>query len=100
MEHPVSSVKLSKDYDLEFNILKASVTPSEEGLLVLELRGDEPNYQNALEYLEKEGVKVQELAQDVSMDKKKCSHCGVCVPICPASAFKIDARTKEVVFNK
>ena len=29
--------RLVKDFDLEFNILRASVTPEEEGLLVLEL---------------------------------------------------------------
>ncbi|UCC96223.1 MAG: NIL domain-containing protein, partial [Candidatus Omnitrophota bacterium] len=28
--------KLSKDFDLEFNILKAFVNPKEEGLMVLE----------------------------------------------------------------
>ena len=31
--------RLVKDYDLQFNILKASITPKEEGLLVLELSG-------------------------------------------------------------
>ena len=31
--------RLIKDYNLEFNILKALVTPEEEGLLVLELKG-------------------------------------------------------------
>jgi hypothetical protein len=31
--------KLVKDFDLQFNILKAYVTPQEEGLMVLELSG-------------------------------------------------------------
>jgi len=31
--------RLVKDFDLEFNILKASVTPREEGLVVLEIWG-------------------------------------------------------------
>ena len=36
--------KLAKDFDLEFNILKADVTPDEEGKLILELHGDKENY--------------------------------------------------------
>lgn len=35
--------RLVKDFNLEFNILKASVTPEKEGLLVLELSGEEKN---------------------------------------------------------
>ncbi|MDP8234572.1 MAG: 4Fe-4S binding protein [Candidatus Saelkia tenebricola] len=90
--------KLSRDYELEFNILRASITPDEEGLLVLELKGDEPDYKNALEYLKKEGVKVQTLAQDVIMDEEKCTHCGVCVPMCPVLAFHVEPETKKVIF--
>ena len=34
-------VRLVKDYELEFNLLKASVMPDEEGFLVLDLTGEE-----------------------------------------------------------
>ena len=43
VERPII-YRLVKDYDLEFNILKASVTPEEEGLLILELKGDQKEY--------------------------------------------------------
>ena len=33
--------RLVKDFDLEFNILKASITPEQEGLMVLELKGNQ-----------------------------------------------------------
>jgi ABC-type methionine transport system ATPase subunit len=36
--------RLVKDFDLEFNILKASITPEQEGLLVLELKGKQEEY--------------------------------------------------------
>jgi hypothetical protein len=39
VERPII-YRLVKDYDLEFNILKASITPEQEGLLVLELKGN------------------------------------------------------------
>jgi ABC-type methionine transport system ATPase subunit len=32
---------LVKQYNLDFNILKAQITPEEAGLLVLELKGDD-----------------------------------------------------------
>ncbi|MCK4912607.1 MAG: NIL domain-containing protein, partial [Candidatus Omnitrophica bacterium] len=43
--------KLTKDFNLEFNILKAVVNPEEEGVMVLELKGDEEEYKKAIKYL-------------------------------------------------
>ena len=43
--------RLARDFDLSFNILKASVTPGEEGLMVMELSGDQRNYDKGIKYL-------------------------------------------------
>ena len=51
--------KLVKDYDLQFNILKAYVTPQEEGLMVLELTGKKEDFDKGIEYLQSCGVKIQ-----------------------------------------
>lgn len=90
--------KLIKDYNLEFNILKAYITPEEEGLLVLELSGEEKNYEQGIQYLTEVGVKVQPLSQDIIRNDRRCSHCGVCVPLCPAGAFAVEPSTREVSF--
>ena len=90
--------RLVKDYDLEFNILKAYVTPREEGLLVLELKGEEKNYDKGVGYLKKMGVKIQPLSQDVVRNEEKCTDCGVCVPICPTGALEVDPVTRKVNF--
>ena len=58
VERPII-YRLVKDYDLEFNILKASITPEEEGLLVLELKGDQKEYDRGINFLLKTGVKIQ-----------------------------------------
>ena len=42
---------LVRDFGLDFNILKASVTPGEEGLLVMELIGEARNYDKGITYL-------------------------------------------------
>ena len=91
--------KLAKDYDLEFNILKAYITPEEEGLLVLELSGGDKNYEQGIQYLTEVGVKVQPLSQDILRNDSRCSHCGVCVPLCPADAFVVEPLTREVHFH-
>ena len=50
--------RLVKDYDLEFNILKASITPEQEGLLVLELKGEQAEYDKGIDFLVKGGVQI------------------------------------------
>lgn len=92
--------RLVKDFDMEFNILKAEIYPNEEGILVLELKGDDANFKKSLAYLKKTGAAVQSLSKDVAMDRDKCVDCTVCVPICPTKALEIDEDTKEVKFIK
>jgi len=91
--------KLVKDFDLQFNILKASVTPQEEGLMVLELTGKKENYELGVEYLKSCGVKIQPLSKDIIRNEKKCTDCGVCVPICPTEALEVDPKTRKINFD-
>ena len=90
--------RLVKDYNLEFNILKASVTPEEEGLMVLELSGDQKDYDKGIRYLAANGVRIQSLSQDVIRNEDRCTHCGACVTICPSGAFEVDPQTRQVRF--
>jgi ferredoxin len=90
--------RMVKDFDLQFNILKAYVTPDEEGLLVLELTGEDKNFEKALKFVESLGVKTQPLSKDIKRNEEKCTHCGACVPICPAGALVIDPDTRKVNF--
>ncbi len=91
--------RLVKDYDLEFNILKASITPEQEGLLVLELKGNQQEYDKGIEFLLKAGVKIQSLSQDVTRNEERCTQCGACITVCPTGAFKLDQKTRMVIFE-
>ncbi len=91
--------RLVKDFDLEFNILKAYITPQEEGLMVLELKGKREEFDKGTAYLESRGVKIQPLSQDVIRNEEKCIDCGVCVNVCPTGALTVEPRTRKVIFH-
>jgi len=91
--------RLVRDFDLTFNIIKASVSPGEEGLLIMELSGIEENYDKGIQYLTEAGVKIQSLSQDVVRDEVRCTHCGACITICPTSAFSLEPKTRRVLFS-
>ncbi len=98
VEQPIV-YKLVKEYDLLFNILRARVTPKEEGELVIELQGKKQNYADGLKYLNSIGVTIQPLSQDITRDDQRCTHCGACVTICPTDALYLDKKTMNVIFD-
>ncbi len=89
---------LIKEFDLSFNILKASVIPNEEGFVVVELSGEQDNYDRGIKYLTKTGVKIEALSQNVLRNDERCTHCGACVTICPTGAFELDKKTRRIAF--
>lgn len=91
--------RLIKDHNLVFNILKAHVTPQEEGVVVFELTGEEADYKAGIRYLEEQGVEIQPLSKDIRRDESLCTHCGVCTVMCPVDALKMDPETMNVEFD-
>jgi ferredoxin len=81
-----------------FNILKASITPKEEGVLALELSGEKGDYEKGVKYLAKVGVEIQPLSKDVYRNDERCTHCGACITICPTGAFVVEPSTRMVNF--
>jgi len=90
---------LARRYDLEFSILRASVSPKEEGLLVLEIRGTEAACRDGIAYLGEVGVDTQDLSQDITRNETRCTDCGACVGVCPSGALAMERSTMEVMFR-
>jgi ferredoxin len=90
---------LIKDFDLVFSILKASINPEAEGLMVVELKGEQTNYDKGVLFLLEQGVKIQALSQDVSRNENRCTSCGACVTVCPVGAFESEKGTLIVRFK-
>ncbi len=91
--------RLVKDYDLEFNLLKATIYPRKEGIIVLELRGHPKNFRDGVQYLKDAGVEVQRVASEVRRDEDRCYQCGTCTAVCPTGALHIRRPEMEVVFD-
>jgi ferredoxin len=91
--------KLVKDYDLIFNILKATITPGKEGIMIMELEGTPEKVKNGLEYLKKIGVEVRPLEQQIIKNEEVCIHCGSCTAVCPTSALYVDRESFKILFD-
>ena len=99
VEQPII-YKLVKEHNLVLNILKASVTPKEEGLLILELSGARKDYDRGIQYLTDVGVRIQSLGQNIMRNDARCTHCGACVVICPTGALALEPKTRMVNFHE
>lgn len=91
--------QLVKQYDIEFNILKADILPQREGVMILELKGVKDKVKKALDYLKSFGVQAERLAAAINRDDEKCFQCGACTGICPVGALAIKRPEMEVVFD-
>jgi ferredoxin len=98
VEEPITYC-LIKDYNLMVNILRATIDPRKQGLMVVELSGDEGQLSLGFNYLENSGVSVEPLTQEIQHLEERCTSCTACVPICPSGALDVDRKTWIVSFN-
>lgn len=91
--------QLVKQYDVEFNILKADILPQRDGLMILGLKGTKVNVGKGLAYLQERGVKVERLAASIRRDDEKCFQCGVCTGVCPVGALSLHRPDMAVLFD-
>ena len=95
IDQPVT-YQLIKKYDLMVNILRARVTPKEEGRLTVEISGKKSNLDKGLQYIRELGVNFQPLAQEVRWQEDLCIGCTACISICPTGALSV-ARPEMLV---
>jgi len=90
---------LSRDFNLDFNVLRAQVCPETGGLMVLEVSGESDNCESAIQKLEKEGISTQMLSSDIEWHEDRCTQCGFCASMCPSGALAADNETRQVTFD-
>jgi ferredoxin len=91
---------LTRDYDLTFNILNATILPRKEGIMVLELSGSRKNFREGVKYLKNQGIQVEHASREVNRDNNKCTHCGACTAVCPTNALAVERPEMSVLFDQ
>jgi L-aspartate semialdehyde sulfurtransferase ferredoxin len=92
--------RLVKDFDLQFNILRAEITADIEGKILIEISGSKEQIEQGINYLESEGISIKDASKDIIIDIDKCINCGVCPSLCITQALEIDSNTHCLVFDK
>jgi ferredoxin len=91
--------QLVPQFDVEFNILKATILPQHEGVMILELRGHRENIRKGLAYLKGLGVPAESVATSIHRDEERCFQCGACTGICPTGALSLQRPEMAVIFD-
>ncbi|MBA3004887.1 MAG: 4Fe-4S dicluster domain-containing protein [Desulfurivibrio sp.] len=99
IDQPIIS-NLVKKYDLEFNILRATILLQQEGVMVLEFIGHKANVKKGIAYLNDMGVTVKSLAGNIRRDDEKCYQCGACTGVCPTGALSLHRPDMAVLFEE
>jgi ferredoxin len=90
---------LIADYGVRVNILRASINTGKHGRMFVELSGEDNQISRGINYLEREGVKVESLGKEIRHLTDRCTSCTSCIPHCPTQALNVDRQTWEVSFD-
>ena len=92
---------LVKDHNLVVNVYRAKVTPEEEGYLVLDVTGTQPDIDAGMEFVRTFNVTINYTGKGVTWDVDECTHCGHCTTHCPTGALHIaDEATREMAYDE
>ncbi len=93
--------ELIKYYNLTVNLIRARITPEEEGHMVLDLIGQKTDIQKGLKYIKNLDIRVNETNKGLEWDGNICVDCGNCISHCPTDALFIkDRKTMKMDFNR
>ncbi len=95
---PITNNLITK-HRLLVNILRAEIDEI-GGKMVLELSGKADDIRKGLDYLKASGVGVRPIKEGVRRDDDLCTHCGMCISICPTKALWLDPKTGKVTFTE
>jgi len=91
---------LIRDYQLMVNILRANINPRKEGRLIVEINGEEGDFNEGIDWLSAQGVRITTLKQQIIWREDRCTHCGACTVICPTGALYLQRPEMIVHFDE
>ncbi len=93
--------RLVKDFDLRVNILRAEISPGQEGNLLVEIGvDDEASLERALAWLGSIGVGYSGVAKRIAWDEDRCVDCGACTGVCFSGALAMDRSDWSLVVDR
>ncbi|TVQ06097.1 MAG: ferredoxin [Leptolyngbya sp. DLM2.Bin27] len=98
--HMPITYRLAKDFNIAANIIRAQVAPNQVGTLVVELSGDIDQLNDAVDWLEVQGIEVSGASGEIVVDEDLCVHCGLCTGVCPTRALTLDPTTYRLTFAR
>ncbi|HZG37509.1 MAG TPA: NIL domain-containing protein [Nodosilinea sp.] len=98
--HMPITYRLAKDFNIAANIIRAQVAPNQVGTLVVELSGDIDQLNDAVDWLEVQGIEVSGASGEIVVDEDLCVHCGLCTGVCPTGALALDGETYRLTFSR
>jgi ferredoxin len=73
---------LVRRFDIKVNILRAEISPGQEGSMLVELDGDEKSLSECRDYLASIKVRLEPLSSSLTVREEGCVHCGSCTGVC------------------
>lgn len=98
--HMPITYRLAKDFNIAANIIRAQVAPNQVGTLVVELSGDIDQLNDAVDWLEVQGIEVSGASGEIVVNEDLCVHCGLCTGVCPTKALTLDSETYRLTFSR
>ena len=91
---------LIKEFDLQVNILHADISLNKTGKLVADVSGEEQNLDDALKFIERQGIEYRLFNKKLICHEELCVHCGACTAVCPSHALTMSGETWSLEFHK
>jgi NAD-dependent dihydropyrimidine dehydrogenase PreA subunit len=88
-----------RNFAVDVNILRASITPEEDGRAFVFFDGEDPQIEQALDYLRTNGVDIILPTQKIIRDQEKCTDCTACVGQCMSEALTVDPVTFRIAYH-
>ncbi|MGF1524374.1 MAG: NIL domain-containing protein [Leptolyngbyaceae cyanobacterium] len=92
--------RLAKDFNVAVNIFRAQIAPNQVGKLVVELSGDIDQLDEAIAWLQEQGISVSLASREILIDEEACVHCGLCTGVCPSGALRLEPQTFRLTFAR